>query len=109
MSTCYIDLRQTTHTSPSQEGHINSRSGGAQRLAGADIRCRPFPANVLLSSGQGQHIAAPPFAIDSLADKPAGQVAHEFPLSGEETKSRPAQGHGYSQALPFAHSDIDAK
>src|ERR671910_2149337 len=109
MSTCDIDLGQMTHPGPSQEGHINRCGRCAQRLAGTDIRCRLFPANVLLPGGQSQNIAALSFAIDSLADKPARQVAHEFALAGEETKPWSPQGHGHSQALSFAHSDIDAE
>src|SRR5687768_1453151 len=109
MSLRYINLRQTTHAGLSHKCHINSCSRRAQRLASADIRCRLLPANVLLPRGQGQDIAAPAFAIDSLADKPARQVAHKFTLGREETKSRSAQRHGYSQALPFPHRDIDAE
>src|SRR6187401_361295 len=100
MSTCYIDFRQATHAAPSQEGHINSCSRRAQRLAGADIRRRLFTANVLLARGQGQNIAAPAFAIDSLANKPSRQVAHKFPLAGKEPEPRTTQRHWDSQALP---------
>ena len=59
-------------------------------LVGADIRGGFLAADMLLAGGQGQHVGALAAVIHRLAHQPAGHLAHEFLLGGEDAQVRPA-------------------
>ena len=66
-----------------------------------------MPLDVLLAGLERQDEAAPSFAVDGLADDPAGQVADVLLLCGDEAEGRSAEGEGVAEALAVADGDVD--
>src|SRR5579862_989377 len=78
-------------------------------MIGADVRGRPFAANMLLAGVEGQAECAASVAIARLSNQPAGHLAHVGHSRRHKADAGAAELEGQPEALTLADGDIDAE
>ena len=79
-----------------------------QYLRGADVRCRFFAANVLLTRLQRQSVGGFAVHVHAHADQATGQGALVLVAAGHVGGVRTARAHGHAKALGGADHDVGA-
>ena len=99
-------LRQFAQAFLAVDRHEDRRHQGDQRLIGADVGRRLLAADVLLARRQRQAERAIAARVLGLAHQPAGHLAHEFLLGGDDAGERAAVARRNGERLQLARHDI---
>ena len=104
-----VAVGQLAKAAPSGERQEHGGGERAETLVRTDVRGRTLATDVLLASGERQHVAPPPLLVHGLADEPARHAAHVALARGEEPQIRTPEGKRDAEALAFSHRDVDAE
>jgi hypothetical protein len=90
------------------DGQVDGRSQGQQRLVGADVAGSLVPPDVLLAGAHGHDEGALPIEVRGHPHEAPGDLADQGVGGGQDAEIRPTVLRGDAQRLALAGRDVRA-